>query len=233
MVKTPVKYGFIGAIIGLVGCQTIPKSIDVNLPVAVHDVFDTCQNGEGSLHAEVSKDGENRGAADLDWVIKGKGTWITEVYNPLGQTVLRLAYQEGASAFQLSGPLRHELPEITIQKDRFVAVDGHFTGLKSEEIACLLKFKMPRDWLDNVKRVDSTEEYLTLDIRDQSRQIKMDFTGINRQDPFQVCAQISWSQFLGFGKAGYTICHAGVIGARQMKIEGVGHYSLKVDEKGG
>lgn len=217
----------------LAACQTVPEPLDVELPVAILDQFDSCQNGDGELQVAVSRDGQGKGQVDFDWVIKGKGQWIGEIYNPLGQTILQLAYTSGPDGFTTSGPMKSELPPIEVRKDGFVEVDGYFTGLKAVEVACFFKFKFPRDWLDHATGIKRGQDSIALKIVDSERRILMNFADLGDRDIASACATISWDRFFGLSKSSYAICQYGPDGRRQLRLDGVGHYSLQAEEKRG
>ena len=131
----------------LFSCATIQYE-KLELPIMLLSEFDSCRTGDGSLQINIMYP-ERLPMFEIDWAIQNYPSIAMESYNPMGQTVAAIYYDKDKNIFKGKGALR-ELSQRLSVVENYLYADGYNTGLKINELSCMLKTKLPRKWLNRV-----------------------------------------------------------------------------------
>jgi len=214
----------------LAGCQTIGGApTQARLPAVLEPYFATCTPGDGAAAAQVFADGSLLGSAQGEWVAKAKDSWEAVIETPLGNTLLTVV-RSGAT-LTTQGPLAQRLPQLAVGEAGFLEIEGVRSGLRADEVPCLLDFKLPAAWRPLLQEVEGKGSKIVAHFADAHRDI--DLTAIrDRVGLGEVCAVVSWRRFLVF-KSSVSYCLPGGR-TKQAVLSGVGDYSLtwvRLDEQ--
>jgi len=199
------------------------------LPVVLEPYFAACTPGDGAAATQVFEDGSLLGSAQSEWIAKADGSWEAVVETPLGNTLLTVIRSGAVLTYQ--GPLAERLPQLAVGPGGFLEIEGVRTGLRADEVPCLLAFKLPAAWRPLLRDVEMSDSKVVAHFDDATRDIDLSATrgsaGLG-----EVCAAVSWRRFLLF-KSSVTYClPAGRV--KQAVLSGVGDYSLtwvRLDEQ--
>lgn len=192
----------------LTGCATVPKTEPASLPVTLQQSFGACHGRDGSalLTMETS---EGSFRADVEWVARTPAKWDLELTNPMGQPLLLLRYKAEDGPFVSSGRLTEHIPKLNVDKNGFLTVDGHFIGIRPEELPCFFAFVLPSAWLDHTLDFQREKDEIRFMSYDRHRDITIEARHLSRPDERQVCARIAWSQYLGAVRREGSLCIQG------------------------
>jgi hypothetical protein len=132
--------------------------------------FSRCLPSDGALQLEInSKENKMHFTSSGEWLGENVDVYKVQLSDPLGQTLLQL--DAVPDAIKLSGVVAEKLPELGIDDEGFLSIEGHRIGLKSVELPCLFKSSFPLAWKDALveRRVEETQEVLR--IRMEKRQV--------------------------------------------------------------
>lgn len=207
----------------LQGCQTTAPSGDVKVPAVLDHLFIPCQPGDGATTLQVFDSGHLLGSGEAEWIAKGPGTWDVEVSSAVGSTMLKLQRRTGE--VKAEGKLAAKVPKLAVNGNGFLEIDGHFVGLKADEIPCLLNFGLPRPWMTQAAALELSDRRTVVDFVEPSRTMTVTATDLGNRTREKVCTELSWRSFLWFHDS-LTWCQA-PSGKREATLSGVADYSIK------
>lgn len=206
----------------LPGC-TFGKRESVPLPAVMESYFRICQPLSGALAMQVFDSGNLQGSAEMDWTSDENG-WNIELTNAAGFTVVTM--KQTGSIVEIAGPQAKKIPSIAVDRGGFLAVDGHFVGIKSREVPCLLQGALPRAWTPMVYNVEGiSDKKARIEIADDERDIVVRTRNMGDDKTEEVCADITWRNKLIF-KSEVRWCVQGQ-GLKKGSISGIGNYSVQ------
>lgn len=194
------------AFLGLCSCQTIPSPVPLQLPITVQDFFDACMAGDGLASLQIRGPEIEMSSLEVEWVGKENRDWKWEVTNPLGQTMLTSSYDSAAQKIIMGGQAVEHVPPLSIGKDGFIRVDGHFVGIRPEEMSCFLRMKFPQHWLERAYAYQEVETSGIILAADEERRIRIEVDHIQSVLKRRGCATVHWSNFLGMVRSQIKFC---------------------------
>lgn len=207
------------------GCQTWggrSPSRD-ELPADLAPIFSTCAPSEGGVSAKVFEAGGLKAAAELDWLAKAVTTLDLELTGPIGQTLLALHRDE--ANLTLAGPLAAKIPPARILRNGFLEIDGHFVGLRANEVPCLFRAALPNAWLQHLDSVESDARETRVVFAEKQREIRLSVA--KSEAGFEgYCVEVAWSTFFFF-KRSFSWCNEDVREARRGVLSGLGDFTLE------
>jgi hypothetical protein len=206
----------------LPGC-TFGKRETVSLPAVMESYFRLCHPLSGALAMQVFNSGNLLGSAEMDWASDEEG-WNIELTNAAGFTIVTL--KQTGSLIGITGPQAKRFPAVAVDKSGFLEVDGHFVGIKSREVPCLLQGALPRAWMPLVYGVEGiSDKRARILIGDDERDIVVRTRNMGDDKSEEVCADISWRNKLIF-KSEVRWCVQGQ-GLKKGSITGISDYSVQ------
>jgi hypothetical protein len=197
--------------------------------VVLQPLFETCQPNDGAMTLQVFKAGGIVTTLSLVWKVQESGNWELEVDNAAGITLMHM--MRTGNAVSTDGPAAARLPQVTILKDGFLAVNGEPVGLKAGELPCVLGYRLPRSWLALTASVETAGRVSTVEMRDERRRLTVTVKDAAKGAD-AVCTQISWTKYLVF----HTHLHwcqtpdsraGSAVHKRQAVLSGIDDYQLK------
>ncbi len=193
-------------VLGLSACQTVPTPIPLQLPITVQDFFDACMVGDGLASLQVRGSDTEISSLEIEWVGKDNRDWKWEITNPLGQTMLTGSYNSAEQKITTSGQAVELVPPLAVGKDGFLRVDGHFVGIRPEEMSCFLRMKFPQHWLDRAFAYEEIENRAIILAADKERRIDIEVEHIQSVLKRRGCANVRWSNLLGIVRSQIKFC---------------------------
>lgn len=207
----------------LVNCVTVPYK-PVTLPITVDARFDRCLAGDG-LGRITLEEKDLRLDLDLEWIIQD-GVLNSQMFSSLGETLLSLKVVREPPELQIDGRVKEKLPTIELDNDGFLEIDGNFVGIKGWELACFLKHRFPRSWLDHVRQHEINENTIKLRVEEDGRDIDLRANTVPL-DNIKVCAVINWRNAFGIVKSTLEVCNVEEKGTYSTTFSGYDDYELK------
>ena len=189
----------------ITSCVSVQPISNFSLPATIEPFFGSCDGSDGALDITLHYEDDFLGQTTMEWVSDNSG-WRSELYNPIGQTILAIGYYRENKKIDSTGVLKDKLPLISLLPDNFLEVDGYFVPLKGQEIGCLLNHKWPRSWLQTLIEVEQNSESLALHFREPDRSIKLTFIEYKRFSNRKSCAELHWSALWGLVDSQFIIC---------------------------
>jgi hypothetical protein len=208
----------------LVGCATVPYK-PITLPITIDARFDRCVAGDGLGRMTLDDAKSLRVDFDLEWVIRND-VLDSQMFNSLGETLLSLKIVRDPPQVTLDGRVVEKLPSIEVDSDGFLEVDDKFVGIKAWELACFLKHRFPRPWLDHVRQLKENEKTIVLKIEDDERDIDVRANMLPIES-IEVCSTIKWRNIFGMVKSQIEICNREEKGTYSTVFSGYDNYVLK------
>lgn len=190
----------------LTGCQTIPKPIPLQLPITVQEFFDACMAGDGMSSLQVRGPDIDISSLELEWIGKANREWRWEITNPLGQSMLMASYQQEKQSITMGGQAASRVPPLTVGTDGFLRVDGHFVGVRPDEMSCFLRMKFPQAWLETAYSYTEVDARSLILAGDRERRISIDIEHIQSVLKRRGCASVRWSKMLGLVRSEIKFC---------------------------
>ncbi|MBM4253266.1 MAG: hypothetical protein FJ146_14950 [Deltaproteobacteria bacterium] len=204
----------------ITGCQTLAPMPPPTVPKAVFPYFGRCNPGDGAASAQVFRNGDILGSAEVSWIARDLDFWELEVTDPLGNTILGAKHQ--AAQIRLRGALASRVPVIQVGSANRVLVGGDFVGIKADEVPCMLHARFPQSWLAYVQDVMQEGDYQVLTIDDGARTINARLP--TREGDTPPCAHVSWRHHWLFRETMNWCLPRGQ--SRVVTLKGVGDFSL-------
>jgi hypothetical protein len=196
----------------------------VSVPALVQPQFQPCAPADGAVVLQAYEGETMLGSLEVEWIAKPGGDWEVEATNAVGLTMLKLSRK--ARVITVGGQLKDRLPKISVSKGGYLMLDDERVGLKASELPCLLGFRAPRPWLDNVMAVDNDEEDKTvLKVADPIRDITVTTRGMGGKGTGSVCSRLVWTR--------YMVIHPEILWCRTLAarpeatLKGMDDYMLK------
>lgn len=170
----------------ILGCQTLPSPKQIPFPQDIAQICKKCASRDGSIRY-YSEPGSP--ILLVDWVSDERAGVHAIAQNPLGQKVLELEMTRGEVN------ISHELNrKLTVDAEGFLRVDGHFVGLKANELPCFLGFSLPESW-KNLGAFSSSQPKV-VELKDERRRIE-----IRKLDGIKsIEASVMWPGFWYFNE---------------------------------
>jgi hypothetical protein len=160
-----------------------PPPVVQDVPSELREYFTLCSEGDGGFSLLLEKNQSPLFQGHLDYVVS-KEKLTFEIENPFSQTVFGVRMGERTLAHY--GPFGKKLsPQI--DENGFLMVKDQWTPLRKKDLACLLGFAFPKEWLDSLTRVRPV-----LTLVDKDRRIL-----IQKESPETLCARFRWSRYWG------------------------------------
>lgn len=179
-----------------IGCTTMRKVVDPDLPAVYMGRFDSCDAGEGWGRMSLKR-GARQISSEFEWLLKGR--FQARLTNPFGQTILDISRDN--NGLRKKGTLSLQWPEIDVNEQGFFLVDGQWIGVRFDEMICLLKQKWPHDWLGKVVGSKPMKTGYLISAQDEGRIIRLVLKGQSAG-----CASFSWNAFWFFAPQKITAC---------------------------
>lgn len=194
------------AVFVLTGCQTIPKPIPLELPITVQEFFDACMAGDGLSSLRIRGPDVDISSLEVEWIGKENRDWSWDITNPLGQSMLTAAYSKEKQSITMGGQAASRVPPLAVGKDGFLRVDGHFVGIRPEELSCFLRMKFPQAWLDIAYSYEEMNARSVILAADKERRITVEVDNIQSVLKRRGCAAVHWSHMLGIVRSEIKFC---------------------------
>ncbi len=188
----------------LFGCQTLPKFDPGSLPPRLTGHFQPCYPSDGGLEVHTFLNGQRSMVFSLDWKSDKPGVLRADAVDILGRTILEIGVAD--REIQLAGRGAATIPPLSADDEGYLAVGGHRVGVRIDELACLLGFRLPRFWLDQAVSFNPGAEASELVILDHNRKVFLTFYHdyVYRTD--RICAQLQWKSMWGLRTDSVTWC---------------------------
>ncbi|SME87739.1 hypothetical protein [Pseudobacteriovorax antillogorgiicola] len=187
-------------------CQTT-SYIEPKLPIAVERLFSTCSQGEGNVFLSVRDQGQYLFGTEMDWVANGSQAWSLEAYNSFGQTVGRVHGDLQKPGLLLSLPAI-DAGQVSVDENKSIYIQGHYIGIKLDEIPCLLTGRIPKSWQANITSYEETQKGAKLAFHHGNRNISLILNDLAKVRP-SFCADYQWSEYMGFVNHQFEHCFLG------------------------
>ena len=210
----------------LMGCTTLPKVGEDKIPAQMSSSFSSCSGIDGALNMEVHSAKNFLGSMDVEWVAKDGG-WRLELVDRLGSAALRLDYKNQEKFIRQIGPLAGRIPEISVDDDLWLRVDGHKVALKIDELPCLLSFTMPYEWLLKFRNVQTFRDGYAYHFREDGRHVDVKFD-LRSTGQFQAfCSRVSWPVYWGISQRNIVVCVDKENERLRSRVTGINDLTLK------
>jgi hypothetical protein len=203
------------------GCLTTAKKPPV-LPGALAPFFGTCSIDDGAAALQLFESGALLASAEIEWTSKSRDRWDLEVMGPAGNTLAKVARH--GLYIEAKGPESRRLPTMGVSLEDHLLIDEHFTGLKAQEVLCILSGRLPYEWLGGLIAIERQKHETTLLFNDDDRKITTIFETFKDIEP-RICTRISWNEYWFFSHdIKWCISEKN---QRHVTLEGWLDYSLK------
>ena len=179
------------------GCQTTAKKPPA-LPGALAPFFGTCSIDDGAAALQLFKDGALQASTEIEWTSKSRDHWDMEILGPAGNTLATVSRH--GLYIETKGPDSRRLPSMSVSMEDHLLIDEHFTGLKAQEVLCILSGRLPYEWLSDLTAIERAKHETHLYFSDDDRKITTVFESFKDMDP-RICTRISWSEYWFFSHA--------------------------------
>ena len=218
-----MKFGVVVNLIvasAFVSCATVNKMPPPELPAFVYPMFSSCRNIDGAGGLRLFKGVEFLGSSELEYSADQAGQWTVLLADSMGPELVKIQSTGLASQNLLvSGPLAAKFPEIAVKSDGYVTVDGHFTGIRVDEVPCFASFRFPQAWHQHLKEVRRKDGELDAVFEDNDRRIEFSLHRKPNPKDSRACALIEsvglWSSF----RAKWKLC-TGIDGKSWATLDG-------------
>ncbi len=205
------------------GCVVTGTKTPRTLPASMESYFRICNPLAGAMAVRVIDDGNLLGSSEMEWESQESG-WKIDLSSAAGFNVATLVHT--GRTVSVTGQHAARLPEMAVDADGFLEVDGNFVGIKAREIPCLLASVLPRSWTPLIYAVEGSENNrFKILIEDDDRDIIVRTRHLGDPGKEQVCADISWRNKLIF-KTTLKWCVEGK-GLMKGEISGLNNLSVK------
>lgn len=165
--------------VGLSGCVTMPSLPPQERDLILNSFSSNCRNLEGS-HVVGFSQGTKYISLDLDWISKSDGSFVGNVFDPLGRTVAE--WTMSGAQFSFSTKIQSPLSMLGVDSSGYLTFDHQSSFIKTGELSCLLKGLVPTSWLFSPRGSSSSWES---SYRDSERKI------VVTNDSKEVCGSVS------------------------------------------
>jgi hypothetical protein len=212
----------------LTSCETtkyLPRS---HLPNAFLEVFEPCSPRSGSYDLEsrgILGSGSTPGVGLA--FEAGQGSVAMELAGEFGPALL--AMRSNGSSLSRDGLMAELAKPLSLNKDGRILYKGYFSGLRIDEIGCIISGKLPASWMANIvsyKKGGSNEH---VSIKHDGRNIHLVMNQLAEPSQRSFCARVDWRVAAGLFKPEVEWCH-GAPGSK-LKLPGGHHSQLKVEKK--
>ncbi|MEZ4742437.1 MAG: hypothetical protein R3B45_08325 [Bdellovibrionota bacterium] len=206
------------ALLNLYACSTIEVVESIPLHESELVKFGTCFPKDGGLKLEVSFDSERiLQINQLDWISTSKDSWKAQFSDPIGRRLLEIA--SSGSNISIIGKMKENLPEISVDTDGFLEVNGYKIGLLTSEIPCLLSFTLPIEWTEYVIGKVISEKLTTYDVRINKRAISVRSYDDYNYNSERACSEIKWTSMLGLKTNKIEWCKENISGKKTSTLK--------------
>lgn len=213
----------------LAGCATLSRVEHIAPPAALLSFFDTCAAGDGGLYLEVWEDDALAYSSEIDWIARPQGGWSAQVGTSLTGGFARLD-ASGRSIAWTQAPAG--MPVVGADARGWLEVGGYLTGLRVDEVPCLLKGAFPRRWAKSSRWIQRGD-ILENEVSTGDRRVRVVAESIGGRSP-RVCATLDWPMsewgVLGWiARRGATICvnQQPDRSSRETVLTGVGDWRVR------
>ena len=181
----------------IVSCQCFDKGEKANYSLEQKKFFGACSIGDGYGVLEISDEGRHKFKGEFEW-LASEGTYEINILNPFGESLLTLQ-RKGNKLSLKNNPLKKV--NLRVNDKGFLLFDDHWVGLRTDEIPCFLKGKIPAKWLDNKESYVMSPKKDKFYLEEEDRRIFLSFS----ED--KVCLDIHWNVFWIFRRTSVKICY--------------------------
>ena len=197
-----INWQLLSCLLILTSCQTTSFQ-EIELPVVYLSNFENCHTGDGTISLS-SKFETKFPRIEFDWAVQKYPSIALESYNPMGQTVAAIRYDAKSNKIKVRGALKDLSGRLSV-KDNDIFYEGNFIGLRTTELACYLKAKLPHKWLNHVsdyKKKKASSRYFVSSFENRTIYTKMKKT----KSGFYSCSRFEMTKYLGAVKYGFEMC---------------------------
>jgi hypothetical protein len=197
------------------GCVTWEAAGPQNLSPEFLANFAPCQ-GDGLVELEIGHDRRIVASPSLEWIAESPGLLKLDMFEPGVKSLMQLEWSAAGLKVTAAG-LRSDFLSV---RNGFLYLDNDDTKIRAQEMACLLSFHFPADWLKDL-RLDVASGRA----RRQEPEREIRFLPYRRTasgPPEPLCAQILDARLLGLVRYDRQIClHRNGLG--RIAIDSVGY----------
>ena len=192
----------------LTGCQHFRKPDQrpgqgTGLPQPLKGYFGACFPSDGEVSLRWYKNKSLLLDTRSDWV-SSDGGWRLQLTDLVGRMLLDAGWDR--RRLRISGAVREGFPEISVGDTGFLELKGHITGLKAQEIPCLLRGKFPVSWLAQPYKTTGSAAKARYLIREQERRISLTEFDPDNPQKQSVCATLTWKNLWGLKSSSLLWC---------------------------
>ncbi len=162
-------------------------------------VFTGCSERDGGLLLRVYRSGGYLGGGEVEWRADHDKHIATQYSSGFGITDIDLVIDD--AKVTIEGRLKKSLPELSISKKSFLKISGHSTGLKVEELPCLLTGRLPQAWAGHIRGVARQGENREIDLEHDGREIMVQLNE-------NTCTTIRFSEWILFSREVRWCCES-------------------------
>jgi hypothetical protein len=131
-------------------------------------------------------------SSEIEWTSRSRDHWDMEILGPAGNTMATVSRH--GLYIEAKGPQSRRLPPMSINLEDHLLIDDHFTGLKAQEVLCVLSGRLPYEWLSDLTAIERQKHETHLHFRDENREITTVFETFKDMEP-RICTRISWCEY--------------------------------------
>lgn len=132
----------------LLGCVTTPKMNSEAREEVLRKFGSHCRDMDGSHVLSLNQNAKFF-SMDMDWVSKADGAFLGQIIDPLGRSVAEWSIDGQHVVY--SSKIESPLQKLGVNPSGFLTFDGQGLYLRAEELSCLLKGFVPREWLMDIE----------------------------------------------------------------------------------
>jgi hypothetical protein len=144
------------------------------------------------------------GSVELDWKSFAPNELRAEAIDPLGRQILGLRF--AGPTVEVTGQHLDSLPKMAVDEDGFLVINDFRIGIRQDELACLLNFKIPLAWRSKISGYQSISGQSQVRIAENNRHIQVTIFDDFVYKSDRICTIFEWRSFLGFRTDHLTWC---------------------------
>ncbi|MCB9229032.1 MAG: hypothetical protein H6618_05415 [Deltaproteobacteria bacterium] len=107
--------------------------------------FASCSPADGALNIRWYQKDRLLFRAYAEWLSEHKNSWQFQLTDPLGRSLLDLGWN--GRSLESATAVPGQLPDLELSESGFLVVNGFVSGLRADELGCLLRGVFPLTWL--------------------------------------------------------------------------------------
>jgi len=203
----------------LSGCVTTSQQNQIKLPEGLKAYFAPCKSANGAMAMRIYEEDDLRLTSEVEWMSTNAGYWKIEMISPMGQILAGIRYKKnGVFGSQY---IADKMPKIILRQDGFLDVDDNLLGIKPSEVSCILKSKLPINWIPELYSFEGRGDQVALNFADGTRAIEV-VLNKSQESSANNCVTIKWGHYLGLVTSELDWCFS----KNKAAISGIGDLKL-------